>query len=117
LKRWTDRPCWRPGLKLFFEGKDKLPSEIPPEAVTCVSSYDLERERLEFEKMKFEREQEEKKRMFEIEQAEKKRKECIKIQELELKRRELKLQEDRENREVEWKNTTAFKIKLFGDAF
>jgi hypothetical protein len=65
--------------EIVFEGKDKPPSETPPEAVAGISSYDLERERLAFEKMKFEREQEEKKRMFEIEQEGKSVKRALKF--------------------------------------
>jgi hypothetical protein len=54
---------------------------------------------------------------FEVEQEERRRMEDIRLQELELKRRELNMQEERDRREAARKNTVASKIKLFGDAF
>jgi hypothetical protein len=116
--------------EIVVQGKDK-----PLGAPTGFSSVELERERLMFEKMKFETEQEEKRRRmeieqrrfeteqeekrrrFEMEQEEKKQMEDIRMQELELKRRELALQEQRDRREAARKNTVASKVKSFGDAF
>ena len=88
---------------------------------------DLEREKLAFERQKWERELEERKRKEEmdheerkrtqwLEDEERKRRQWIENEQLDLRRRELERQLNRDKAEDERRDSAVTKGKLFGDA-
>ena len=111
--------------QVVVEGKDKPPAAVMGAEVKHAVGYDveLERERLAFEKLKFDKEMEmeklrleREKEKLDLERLRLKKDEEEEGKAVELRREELQRQKDRDKAEKDRLNSPVYKAKLFGDA-
>jgi hypothetical protein len=96
--------------ELILANKDKAPPAAAAASKTGYIDPDVEKQRLLLDIERFKWEQEEAKRRFDEERARYE-------DERELRRQEMKRLIEKDQKEAERQNSTASKIKLFGDAF